>query len=85
VGSEVFVRPEEGQIGKRVRVRNAHRKAELRGQEGIIAKRWGNPGYPAFDVLLDRGDWQLFWHHELEGANEDESSARDQGGATARS
>ena len=60
------MRPEEAQIGKRVRVRNDHRKADFRGQQGTIAKRWGNPEYFALDVLLDDGDWQLFWYHELE-------------------
>jgi hypothetical protein len=79
------VRSEEAQIGKRVRVRKDHRKVELRGLEGTIAHRWGNPNYSAFDVLLDDGDWQLFWYHELEEVDEDESSALGQSGATARS
>jgi hypothetical protein len=72
------MRPEEAQIGKRVRVRNDHRKTDFRGRQGIIAKRWGDPGYPALDVLLeDGGDWQLFWYHELETLNEDHGGARD--------
>jgi hypothetical protein len=79
------VRSEEAHIGKRVRVRDDHCKAELRGLEGTIANRWGNPAHPAFDVLLDEGRWELFWHHELEEVDEDESSARGQSGATARS
>ena len=79
------MRSEEAQIGKRVRVRKDHRKVELRGLEGTIAHRWGNPNYSAFDVLLDDGDWQLFWYHELEEVDEDESSALGQSGATARS
>jgi hypothetical protein len=79
------MKSEEAQIGKRVRVRNDHRKAELRGREGIIANRWGDPNYSAFDVLLDGSDWQLFWYHELEEVDEDESSARGRSGATARS
>jgi hypothetical protein len=28
--------------------------------------RWGNPTYPALDVLLDDGNLQLFLSHELE-------------------
>ncbi len=76
-GSEMFMKPDEAQIGKRVRVSNDHRKTGFRGQEGIIAKRWGNPGYPALDVLLDEGVWQLFWFHELEEVDEDYSGARD--------
>jgi hypothetical protein len=81
---EIFVRPEEAQIGKRVRVRKDHRKAELRGREGTIAKSWGNPDYPALDVLLDEGYWQLFWHYELEEVSEDDRGTRPRNGATAR-
>ena len=82
-GSEIFVRPEEAQIGKRVRVRKDHRKAELQGRVGTIAQRWGNPSHPALDVLLDEGDWQLFWYHELEPVDDDDSISRLQNGATA--
>jgi len=77
------MRSEEAQTGKRVRVRKDHRKADLRGREGIIAHRWGNPAYPALDVLLDDGDWQLFWYHELEQVDEDDCGARHQNRATA--
>jgi hypothetical protein len=77
------VRPEEAQIGKRVRVRKDHRKTDFRGREGTVAKRWGDPGYPALDVLLDDGDWQLFWYHELEQLDEDGNGARRQDRATA--
>jgi hypothetical protein len=77
------MRPEEAQIGKLVRVSKDHRKANLRGQEGTIAKRWGNPGYPALDVLLDGGGCQLFWYHELESPDEHDRGARLQNGATA--
>jgi hypothetical protein len=28
-----------------VRVRTDYRKTNLRGQEGTIAKRWGNPAF----------------------------------------
>jgi hypothetical protein len=69
-GSEMFMSPKDAQIGKRVRVRKNLRTTDPRGQEGTKAKRWGNPGYPALDVLLDDGDWQLFWYHELEEVGE---------------
>jgi hypothetical protein len=72
----MFMRPEEARIGKRVRVRNDLRTRTLRGQQGTIAKKWGNPGYPALDVLLDEGYWQLFWFHELEPLDEYHSGAR---------
>jgi hypothetical protein len=77
------MRPEEALVGKRVRIRNDHRKTNLRNQEGTIAQRWGNPGYPALDVLLDEGDWQLFWFHELEPVDEEDIGARRENGATA--
>jgi hypothetical protein len=38
----------------------------LAGQEGTIAKRWGDPAYSALDVDLDDGRSELFWHYELE-------------------
>jgi hypothetical protein len=60
---------EEMKIGKRVRVRENQRTATWRGQEGTIAKRWGDPAYTALDVLLDDGRSELFWYHELEEAN----------------
>jgi len=77
------MRSEEAQIGKRVRVRTDYRKANLRAQEGTISKRWGDPAFTALDVLLDDGNWQLFWHHELEEIDGDDSYARRQNGTSA--
>ena len=57
---------EEARIGKRVRIRQDHRSVPLRGLVGTIEKRWGNPDYVALDVMLDDGDSELIWHHELE-------------------
>jgi hypothetical protein len=57
---------EQTKIGKRARVREDHRTANWRGQEGTVAKSWGDPTYSALDVLLDDGRSELFWHHELE-------------------
>jgi hypothetical protein len=65
------MRSEEAQIGKRARVSKDSRTGNARAQEGIIAKRWGNPAYTALDVLLEDGNWQLFWYHELEEVDED--------------
>jgi hypothetical protein len=56
-------------VGMRVRVRESLTRADLRGIEGTIARRWGSPHYVALDVLLDDGRTQLFWHHELEDTN----------------
>ena len=57
---------EEARIGKRVRIRAGTTVGyALRGQEGTIEKRWGNPDHIALDVLLDDGHSELFWYHEL--------------------
>jgi len=64
------MRSEEACVGKRVRVREDHSSASLRGREGTIVQRWGNPGYAALDVLFDEGHWLLFWYHELEEVDE---------------
>jgi hypothetical protein len=82
-GPEILMRSEEAQIGKQVRVRTSSRTGNARAQESTIAKRWGNPAYSALDVLLDDGDWQLFWFHELEEVDEEDRGARRQNGATA--
>jgi hypothetical protein len=68
--SEIPMKSEGACVGKRVRVREDHRKASLRGRKGTIVERWGNPSYVALDVLLDEGEWQLFWYHELEEIKE---------------
>lgn len=77
------MKSEETQIGKRVWVREANLKTNLRGQEGTIAKRWGNLSYTALDVLFDDGNWQLFWYHELEEVDEEGRGARRQNWTTA--
>ena len=76
------MRSEEAQVGKRVRVRKNHSMARLREKEGTIVNRWGDPCYAALDVLLDGGNYQLFWYHELEEVDEDDRGARPQDGIT---
>jgi hypothetical protein len=77
------MRSEEAQVGKRVRVRRTHSTAHLRDQKGTIIKRWGDPRYAALDVLLDGGDCQLFWYHELEEVDEGDRDARYRDEVTA--
>jgi hypothetical protein len=67
----------EARIGKRVRIRANHRRWPLRGLEGAIDKRWGNPDHVALDVLLDDGRSELFWYHELEEIAERLSSGTE--------
>jgi catechol 2,3-dioxygenase-like lactoylglutathione lyase family enzyme len=64
-GVRIIMRPEEAQVGKRVRVRMDYRRTNLRGKKGTIANRWSNPYFTALDVLLDDGTWQLFWYYGL--------------------
>ena len=83
-GSGIVMRSEEAKVGKRVRIRNDNLTANLRGQEGTIARRWGNPYYTALDVLFDDGNWELFWFHELDEVDEEDRGARRPGRASAR-
>ena len=61
---------EDALIGLRVRVSKSLREPELQEKVGTIKGRWGAPEYVALDVLLDDGCTELFWHHELEEAEE---------------
>jgi hypothetical protein len=61
------VRSEDARRGARVRVRETHRKPELRGLLGTVQQRWGSPNYRvALLVWLDEGRYELFWSYELE-------------------
>jgi hypothetical protein len=65
-----LVSSQEVQLGTRVRVREGHGRAELRGLLGTLDQRWGNSDYPAFLVWLEDGRFELFWDYELEEAEE---------------
>lgn len=68
---------EEVQIGAKVRVRKDHRKPELRGLFGTVEQRWGNPKHhTALLVRFEDGRYELFWHHELEDAEEEPPADR---------
>jgi hypothetical protein len=69
------VRGEQARIGARVRVRESGLRPERRELTGTISGRWGHPEYPAFDVRMEDGRSQLFWHHELERVPEHEPAA----------
>ena len=61
------MRWEEARRGTRVRVRETHRKPELRGLLGTVQQRWGSPDYRiALLVWLDEERYELFWSYELE-------------------
>ncbi len=64
----------EARPGVRVRVVQRYRKAELRGAVGTVQQIWGNPNYrTASLVRLEDGRYELFWHHELQMAEEEET------------
>ncbi len=64
------MKSEAAQVGKRVRVRESLHRANLKGKVGTIRARWGSPNYVALDVGLDDGRSELFWHYELEEAED---------------
>jgi hypothetical protein len=78
------MRPEEAQIGRRVRVKMDNRETGFRGKQGIIAKRWGCPSFIALDVMFDDGNWQLFWYEELEEVGEDDTTSAHSGALNTR-
>jgi hypothetical protein len=60
----------EVQIGMLVRVSERHSNVDYRGQTGMVQQRYGDVNYAAFDVQFGGGRSDLFWHHELEEAQE---------------
>jgi len=52
----------------RVRVPSDYGKQHLQGAVGTTVKRYGVPGYAAFEVSLPDGRMELFWDHQLEEA-----------------
>ena len=57
--------------GVRVRVGESYRKAELRGVVGTVQQIWDNSNYrTALLVRFKDERYELFWHHELQMAEE---------------
>ena len=69
-----FLQSHEGLIGKRVRVLETDRRADLRGMYGTIEHRFGKADYVALDVRLHNGRLELFWPHVVECAEEAEKA-----------
>jgi hypothetical protein len=58
--------------GVRVRIGEGYRKAELRGAVGTVQQIWANPNYrTALLVRMEDERYELFWHHELQMAEEE--------------
>ncbi|HEX2107687.1 MAG TPA: hypothetical protein VHF70_00220 [Rubrobacteraceae bacterium] len=58
--------------GMTVRVREDSRRPELEGVLGTVQKSYGAPEYLAVDVLLDDGQLELFWFHQLDAISADQ-------------
>ena len=59
-----LVRSQEVRRGTTVKVREGHRRPELRGLLGKVAQRCDNFDYTALLVRLDNGRYELFWDHD---------------------
>ena len=51
-------------------MRESLRSVGLEGKEGAIRSRCGSLNYVALDVVLYDGRSELFWHYELEEAED---------------
>lgn len=56
--------------GVKVRVSQDDWRPELRGMVGTVETCFGHADYVALDVLLDNGQVELFWFHQLEKVGE---------------
>ena len=57
--------------GVRVQVKEGYRKVELRGALGTVQQIWRNPNYyTALLVRLEDERYELFWHYELQMAED---------------
>ena len=61
-----FLKGYEARQGVTVRVRSGHRKPEFDGMQGVIQRCFGDPDYPAVDVELEDGRYELFWFHQVD-------------------
>ena len=64
----------EVHLGMMVLVREVSRRPKLEGMLGTVQKSYGDPEYLAVDVLLEDGQRELFWFHQLDKADQDLST-----------
>jgi hypothetical protein len=53
-----------------VRVSEHYKSRDFRGQTGLVQQRYGDDRYATVDVQFGDGRSELFWHHDLEEAQE---------------
>jgi hypothetical protein len=56
--------------GTLVRVSADYGDPYLRGRIGTVRRQYGGRSYTAFEVEFEKGESKLFWHHEVEEAEE---------------
>ena len=60
------MKPEEAQVGMKVKVRERQRTNEWRGTVGRVVGCYGGEEYMAVDVRFPDGRCRLFWPEDLE-------------------
>ena len=65
---------EDLHIGIQVQAREGYREPYPRGRDDTIIRRYGCPGYVAFEVRFAGGDSEMIWDHELEESEEPSSA-----------
>ena len=68
------MRIEQTRVGKMVRVRGERYQPELRGVVGSVLRCYGEPEYMALEVMPKDGRPRIFWHHEVEEAEDQDKS-----------
>ena len=64
----------QARVGKRVKVPGDRYEPELRGVVGSVLRCYGEPEYLALEVIPKEGRSRIFWHHEVEEAEDQDKS-----------
>jgi hypothetical protein len=60
----------QARVGKEVKVPGDRYEPELRGVVGSVLRCYGEPEYMALEVIPKEGRSRIFWHHEVEEAED---------------
>jgi hypothetical protein len=64
----------QARVGKEVKVPGDRYEPELRGVVGSVLRCYGEPEYMALEVIPKDGRSRIFWHHEVEEAEDQDKS-----------
>jgi hypothetical protein len=64
----------QARVGKEVKVPGDRYEPELRGVVGSVLRCYGEPEYMALEVIPKEGRSRIFWHHEVEEAEDQDKS-----------